>query len=113
MPADPQSPLEAYSGAGMAFALSKMVRSVTLQAPSIGNVVCQGVRAELQVKTDGVAYGGKKVKRAFTIMILRTAMATDVKDGWKVTDDMGHEYFVTDVAGDRLQQTLTCVGEWG
>lgn len=105
---DPLNAVEVHQQAGLLFALSKMRRSVT-----INTTVYHGVRTEVEVRTDELKLGGKKVKRMFTICLPRTELAADVLDGASVTDDLGKRYVVISRVGDATQQTLTCAGTWG
>lgn len=97
---DPLSPQEVYAARGLAYGVLNMKRSV-----KIAGVTYFGVRTDLDVQPGDAGPGGFKKDRTFSIVIPRTAMATDPADGAHAQDDRGGRYLLVQVKSDNIQVT--------
>ena len=104
MPADPLSPQESFSQAGLAWATEQMARTVTIRKQ-----VYTGVRTELTEDPGDAQSGGFRPQIGFSIVIPKLSMPEGVlEEGFEVTDDLGARTKILRINSDAIQITLFC-----
>jgi hypothetical protein len=91
----------------LALSAPRLYRSFKL-VPS--NQIVSGVKTDLSLNDCVEKYGGKRIKKVFTVLILRSVLKDNLSDGDQISDDLGKVYVIIGIISDVNWQIITCVG---
>ena len=104
---DPLNPAEEFTKKGLAWATSKLARTVLIQKHPYS-----GIRTETEVQVEGAQYGSRITKKAWTMLIQRPGMAQEdwdyISDGKSVVDDVGKTWWIVGHSKSPTHVTFTC-----